>query len=48
MLDGWKDSKGVTEEIKIAKEWGIPVRYLDPDPGPGEIISWIKEEKDVH
>lgn len=30
MLAGWLESKGVTAEIKLAKEMGIPVEYLDP------------------
>jgi hypothetical protein len=30
MLDGWKESSGVTAEIKIAKELGIEIEYLDP------------------
>jgi len=30
MLDGWKESVGVTAEIGIAKDLGIPVTYLDP------------------
>lgn len=29
MLPGWQDSTGVTAEIKIAKELGIPVRYIE-------------------
>jgi len=28
MLDGWKESKGVTAEIAIAREIGLPVTYL--------------------
>lgn len=30
MLDGWKESRGVQAEIRIALELGKPVRYLDP------------------
>ena len=30
MLHGWKESKGVTAEIEIAKELGLPVSYLEP------------------
>ena len=30
MLPGWLESKGVTAEIKLAKEMGIPVEYLQP------------------
>jgi len=28
-LDGWKESKGVQAEIKIAEKLGIPVEYID-------------------
>ena len=28
MLDGWKESKGVTAEIAMAQKIGIPVDYL--------------------
>lgn len=29
-LDGWKESKGVQAEIKIATEMGLDIVYLDP------------------
>ena len=28
MMDGWRESKGVQAEIKIANELGIPVKYV--------------------
>lgn len=28
MLDGWRESVGVTAEIKLAKEMGLPICYL--------------------
>lgn len=28
-LPGWEKSKGVTAEIKIAQELGIPIEYID-------------------
>lgn len=28
-IDGWRESKGVTAEIAIAHEFGIPVKYID-------------------
>lgn len=31
MLDGWKESTGVTAEIEIAKEFGMPVYYVTPE-----------------
>ena len=30
MLDGWRESVGVQAEIRLARELGIPVRYLAP------------------
>lgn len=30
-VDGWKESDGVTKEIRFAKEQGIPVVYIDED-----------------
>jgi hypothetical protein len=29
-LDGWRESEGVTAEIRYAKATGIPVEYIDP------------------
>lgn len=29
MLDGWKYSKGVKEEISLAAKYGIPVEYVE-------------------
>ena len=28
MLDGWEDSAGIKEELEIAKDLGIPVRFV--------------------
>jgi SOS-response transcriptional repressor LexA len=30
MLDGWKDSKGLSEEIKYARANHIPIEYIKP------------------
>lgn len=30
-LDGWRESRGVTTEIAVAREWGLPVKYLSSD-----------------
>lgn len=32
-LNGWRESRGVTQEIKIATEMDIPIIYLPPMPG---------------
>lgn len=29
-LPGWKESTGVTEEIKLASKYYVPVEYIDP------------------
>jgi hypothetical protein len=31
MLDGWEESIGVREELRLARELGKPARFLDPD-----------------
>ncbi|HZT79162.1 MAG TPA: DUF1937 family protein [Gemmataceae bacterium] len=31
MLAGWRESVGVREEVRIARELGKPVRYVAPD-----------------
>jgi len=31
-LEGWENSTGVTAEIEIAKDAGIPVEFIDPFP----------------
>lgn len=31
-LDGWRESVGVTAELAIAAELGIPISYIDPTP----------------
>jgi hypothetical protein len=30
-LDGWLESVGVTAEIDIAKEFGVPIEYINED-----------------
>jgi hypothetical protein len=37
-ISGWRESKGVQAEIKIAQELGIPVEYLDS----AEYLGWPK------
>lgn len=27
-MDGWRESQGVAAEVKIAEEYGLPVRYV--------------------
>jgi len=31
-LPGWRESTGVTEEIKLAKKYYVPIEYIDPEP----------------
>ncbi len=31
-LKGWKESTGVTAEIKLANKYGIPIEHIDPEP----------------
>lgn len=30
LMEGWRQSKGVTYEVRIAREYRIPIRGLDP------------------
>ena len=43
MLPGWQESTGVQNEIKISRELGIPVQYIDPIvfgvPVPDELLT---------
>lgn len=34
MLDGWRESAGVNQEIAFAKALGLPVYYMEPDKAP--------------
>ena len=31
MIDGWKESRGIAHEVKLATTLDIPVRFLYPD-----------------
>jgi Domain of unknown function (DUF1937) len=35
MLDGWQESVGLQEEIRIGRELSKPVRYVAPEEAPG-------------
>lgn len=41
-LNGWEDSTGVKEEVKIAREHGITVQYVDEK----EFIPFILKNKE--
>jgi len=43
MLDGWETSKGVQGEIEIAKEFGLPIDYIDPKSIPDTVLpkDWL-------
>lgn len=34
-LPGWRDSRGVSEEIRLARESGKPVQFVEPVVVPG-------------
>lgn len=47
-LDGWRESVGVTAEIRIAGELGKPVRYLGPEDGHGwPTLTRVAKEAEV-
>ena len=31
-LKGWEESVGVNAEMKLAKKYGIPIEFIDPEP----------------
>ena len=37
-LPGWKESKGVSSEIAIAKSLGIPINYIAPNEAVGNLM----------
>ncbi|MEX0718072.1 MAG: DUF1937 family protein [Planctomycetaceae bacterium] len=39
MLDGWRNSRGVREEIRMAGDLGKAVRFLDPADATGNATS---------
>jgi hypothetical protein len=44
MLEGWKSSTGVAAEILIARELGIPVRYLAQDATVSPTLAHVATE----
>jgi len=44
MLDGWQESEGVLAEIRIAKELGKPVRYLEPESQLFPTLAHVAKE----
>jgi hypothetical protein len=47
MLDGWLESAGVQAEVRIAREFGKPVRYLAAGeafvvPTLAHVASWAR------
>ena len=53
MLEGWKTSRGVQAEIRIAAELGKPVRYLEPETtdhpsgGAPPTLAQVAKEADL-
>jgi len=46
-LDGWQTSTGVQAEIEAAEEWGIPIRYCQPEQDLGYTLDVCKERSDM-
>ena len=38
-IPGWETSKGVTEETRYARQWDIPIRFVDPTPEELEVLK---------
>jgi nucleoside 2-deoxyribosyltransferase len=47
MLDGWKESKGVTAEIAIAKELGKPVHYIEDKGNVDQVMAWVEKNRNA-
>ena len=47
MLDGWKTSRGVQAEIRMAAELGKPVRYLEPEATGSPTLAHVAKEADL-
>jgi hypothetical protein len=45
-LDGWRESMGVAEEIRMAGRLGKPVRYITPD-GIALTLAHVAEEVEL-
>lgn len=46
MLDGWAHSVGVREELRIARELGRPVRFLEVDATGSPTLAHVASEGD--
>jgi nucleoside 2-deoxyribosyltransferase len=44
MLDGWAQSVGVREELRIARELGKPVRFLEVDATGSPTLARVASE----
>lgn len=53
MLPGWEESTGLTAELKLARELGLEIEWLDPIPyimDNKELKTWmlkLEEKKDL-
>ncbi len=45
MMDGWKESKGVQDEISFAKEQGLPVYYLKCNDDKCIFVDYVDYEE---
>jgi Domain of unknown function (DUF1937) len=46
LLPGWRESVGVTAEIKIAKELGLPIRYMHVLMNGGHVLTDFAPEEE--
>jgi nucleoside 2-deoxyribosyltransferase len=46
-LDGWRESEGVHAEIRISKELGKQVRYLEPETQLFPTLAHVTKERNV-
>ena len=46
-MDGWRESVGVAAEIEIARESGLPVKYVQYESESGDLVVVAEESKET-
>jgi sRNA-binding carbon storage regulator CsrA len=42
-IDGWRESRGLTAELELARAWEMRVDFLEPDAGSPGNYRWVQE-----
>lgn len=49
-LEGWEISTGLNAELELAKEYGLEIEYIDPEPYIKKIkgeLNWKRKRKSI-